>query len=139
MKRGLMETVKKVLTDPGRYTQGPDTYGIIKKLRIERCTDIDKDAGGGETKKKARMFAHWGHKPMAICLSTDFPGLPLANQLGILLHEIGHACARGGGEPQADLFIHDTFGIDIEYSPVLEIQSVDADVAKMFERAGNGE
>jgi hypothetical protein len=139
MRKGLLTTVIAVLTDPRRkFPLGLSADAQIKALRLSRCAHIDKEIGSRKTEDQMRYYAHWGCKPHTICAAHDITKLPLANQLGVILHEIGHACCGHAGEPQADLWILERFKIKIEYTGGIELQSVNAATVRLFEEEGNG-
>jgi len=66
-----------------------------------------------------RVHAHVGHEPNAICLCHDFEGLPDPCKIGILLHEYGHLFG-GNSDAEADLWVEEELGIDLDYVETLQ-------------------
>ena len=57
----------------------------LEGTRVERCAVANR-----EHRKSWRQFMHVGHKPGIICCADDAYNLPRANQIGLLVHELGH-------------------------------------------------
>lgn len=91
-------------------------FDDLPEMRIDtRCRLVEKDHA-----ESPRVFAHVFHRrDRAICVCREFEGLPLGHQVGILLHEIGHLMSNGG-EAEADLWVDDNLGIDIDYRSTLQ-------------------
>jgi len=107
----------------------------VKGLRIRKCGDIDLEAGKRETFEEKRAYAHYGCTDGAICVAGDFMDLPAHFRIGILLHEIGHACAmnyngKAYGEPEADLWVKRVLGITIHYDDIRELEYVSGAVVR---------
>ena len=67
-----------------------------------------------------RVFAHVFHRRgKVICVCKDFDKLELGHKIGVLLHEIGHLMSNGG-EAEADLWVQDNLGIDIDYKNTVQ-------------------
>jgi len=101
-----------------------NTLHLIMALRVKTCKDIKKSAGRRDTREKARMYSHVGHKPDVICIAPDFSILPANCKLGILLHEVGHIATGLGNEPEADLWVKDVLGITVNYYSDLELEYI---------------
>jgi hypothetical protein len=82
------------------------------KYRVKHCPLADD-----EHKKSRRQYAHTFHRKNTICTADAFEDLPEENQLGILLHELGHleAGAQRRGEAAANDAILQNTGIRVEY------------------------
>ena len=119
----LFDKIKKKLLPIGKLTE--KDRSAITALKVQKCSDIDAEAGPRTVQERARMYAHVGHVPGVICIASDFEELPMTHQIGVLLHEIGHVLACKGGEPQADIACKEKLGVTIQYDGVLELQYVD--------------
>jgi hypothetical protein len=81
----------------------------------QRCKLVEQDH-----KEDNRVYAHVFHKPKkTICLARAFDRLPLGHKIGIMLHEIGHLMSNGG-EAEADLWVNDHLGIDIDFKNTIQ-------------------
>ncbi len=69
--------------------------------------------------KVPRVHAHVFDFPWVICVVEDIELLSDEHKLGILLHEIGHLYG-GFDDAEADLWVHETLGIDISYVDTMQ-------------------
>jgi hypothetical protein len=90
-------------------------YELPQMYVTQRCPVVEKDH-----KEDPRVYAHVFHKPKkTICLCRAYDRLPLGHKLGIMLHEIGHLLSDGG-EAEADLWVDDNLGVNIEFKGTLQ-------------------
>ena len=91
------------------------------KFKISHtCGLVDKDH-----RDDARVFCHVFHKDHGIiCFSKAYKRLPIAHQIGIMLHEIGHVMAQEehghGGEAEADLWVQEHCDIDLAFKDTIQ-------------------
>lgn len=78
------------------------------------CEMADKDH-----EREDRVYAHVFHHPWTICVCDRFEDLPDEHKAGILLHEFGHLYG-GDLDAEADLWIDEELGIDIEYVDTIQ-------------------
>jgi len=76
---------------------------------IHGCKVANKDHAEVE-----RYYAHTFHRKNAICTCDAFEELNPEHQFGILLHEFGHLYG-GESEAEADLWVEEALGIEIDY------------------------
>jgi len=83
------------------------------------CPEVEADH-----KESWRVHAHTLHHPATICLAKAFEDLADEHKIGIMLHEFGHIYG-GPGEADADLWVSDELGIDIDYVETMQWVGVD--------------
>lgn len=103
----LVKVVEAVRRISGKRIKHPDI--------VYDCPEVI-----AEHKESSRQFAHVRHFRNTICLHHAFNILPDGHKLGILAHELGHLQTSGGGEAEADLWVQEVMGIDIQYRNSLQ-------------------
>lgn len=68
-----------------------DTVLASVMARAEYCSEIDGQRAAGDQ----RAYAHVDHHDDVVCVAHAFDDLPLRNQVGVLLHELGHLADEG--------------------------------------------
>lgn len=119
--------------------------------QVEYCSEIDQQRQAGDE----RAYAHVDHHPDVICVAHAFDELPADNQVGILLHEVGHLLCdaddeaapiraaelskaaevydpeRVPEEAAANQAVLDTLGIEIAYDD-RQLQTVNPDEVQLL-------
>ena len=89
----------------------PQPLSESRPVAVRKCSEAQADHN-----KKERYYAHTFHKPNAICVCTQFLGLPDQWRLAILLHEVGHLIAGPReSEAAANAAVTKASGIKIHY------------------------
>ena len=91
-------------------------FGLPTQIQISRkCKLSERDHA-----EDPRVFAHvFCDRTDTICLCKDFDLLPAGHKIGIILHEIGHLMSDSG-EAEADLWVQDHLGIDIDFKDLVQ-------------------
>lgn len=105
------------------------------RIKVEHCGQADQ-----EHLASRRQYAHTYHRPGVICVASKFWDLPETNQLGLLLHEVGHLLKgdQPHSEEQANQAVYKASGVRVWYrdgagGPELEwIDPKDKERAKEF-------
>ena len=91
------------------------TYDLPRMYVIQACRMAEKDHHDD-----LRVYAHVFHGPdMTICLCKAYSKLTLGHKIGIMVHEIGHLMSDGG-EAEADLWVHEHLGINIDFKATVQ-------------------
>lgn len=92
-----------------------DTYELPSIKLDRKCRLVREDH-----KEDPRVYAHVFHRQgNAICICPAFDRLRLEHKIGILVHEIGHLMSKGG-EAEADLWVQENMGVDIDFRDTLQ-------------------
>lgn len=104
--RDAFEAVKRCIE---RHT------GSLIRVSLGYCPAAEEDHA-----RVWRYHAHVMHIPGIICIVRDFRHLPDEHKFGILLHELGHLYTDSEHDADADLWVHEALGIDIDYVDTLQ-------------------
>lgn len=82
-------------------------------IKLRHCREVDTDH-----KRSCRQYAHTYHYKNTICVAKEFFDLPIKNQIGLVVHEIGHILVGKANHPErmADRLANKFFGIKVRYS-----------------------
>ena len=83
--------------------------------KLQLCDDLES-----VHEEIPRVHAHVFHYPDVVCVVRDFELLPDEHKVGILLHEFGHILAPSEHDADADLWVEEFCGIDVEYVDTLQ-------------------
>ena len=87
----------------------------LPKIRVtQACPLVERDHSAD-----SRVYAHVFHREWVICFCKAYSELSLPHQVGVMLHEIGHVMSNGG-EAEADLWVDEQMGIDINFKDTLQ-------------------
>lgn len=96
---------------------------------VTHCPEIGFFRRTSERYLGSRSFMHTGHRRGSICMVRQAALLSDSHLVGLLLHEFGHL-GGGHGEPEANRWVLNKLGIEIDYRAPLDIQWVPAETAR---------
>jgi len=107
-------TSRKVLQLVTRFVWSKMLFSPRNVVRLVYCSELEVVHAS-----IPRVHAHVFHYPDTICIVRDFDNLDDEHKIGILLHEFGHLFG-GQHDADADLWVEQVLGIDIEYVDTMQ-------------------